>query len=54
MDGDTSFNEALRTLQQSVNVLTRLILQNSKHYFNFKIYSDRYFPLTDDVTELGK
>lgn len=53
MDGDTSFNEALRELCNNKLSFDTIDVNKLKTEFNFKIYSDRYFP-DDDVRRTGE
>ncbi len=53
MDGDTSFNEALRELCNNKLSFDTIDITKLKTRFNFKIYSDRYFP-DDDVRRIGE
>ena len=53
MDGDTSFNEVLRKLCNNNLSYDTIDVTNLKTQFNYKIYSDRYFP-DDDVRRIGK
>lgn len=53
MDRDTSFNEALRELCNNKLSFDTIDVTKLKTRFNFKIYSDRYFP-DDDVRRIGK
>lgn len=52
MNGDTSFNEALRDLCNNRLVIDTIRVKDLKTKFNYKIYSDRNFP-KDRTRKLG-
>jgi hypothetical protein len=52
MNGDTSFNETLRELCNNKLSFDTIDVIKLKTKFNYKIYSDRYFP-KDKVRQIG-